>query len=136
MYYAGTGGFGDDVKLGFAEAKWYKIQDLCIAAYSETLAGEPEAAGPGHSNPVLALAMHPNPVSADSDISFRLPEASLVQIRVYDATGRSVTTLADQHFSLGEHRVEIPRLYLSSGVYSIVVRAGTIEETIRFVYME
>jgi|GEM_PF-6320910 len=45
----------------------------------------------------------PNPFSATTTIRFRVQEASQVTLKIFDATGRLVNTLADQYVEAGVH---------------------------------
>ena len=52
----------------------------------------------------VALApAKPNPSAGNSRISFSLPEASEVELVVYDVAGREVSRLADGRYAAGEH---------------------------------
>ena len=52
----------------------------------------------------VALApAKPNPSAGNSRIAFSLPEASDVQLVVYDLAGREVSRLADGRYAAGEH---------------------------------
>ena len=49
---------------------------------------------------------YPNPFNPSTTIEFSLPARDRVVIAVYDLLGRRVTTVADQVYSAGVHRVE------------------------------
>ncbi len=53
----------------------------------------------------LALRAQPNPFAARTTVSFELPRAAPVQVRVYDAAGRLVRTLVDCARDAGRHDV-------------------------------
>ena len=60
---------------------------------------------------------HPNPFNPATNISFDLPEAGHVTIRVYDILGRQVAVLANRDFQAGSHTVPFDARDLSSGTY-------------------
>ena len=60
---------------------------------------------------------YPNPFNPFTNINFWLNEPDHVQLRVYDATGRLVETLADRYFSKGKHHITFDAGNLSSGMY-------------------
>ncbi len=70
-------------------------------------------------SPVFELAQnYPNPFNPTTTITFQIPNASRVDVRVYDAMGRLVTTLLDSELRTpGPHTVEFDARGLASGVY-------------------
>lgn len=66
------------------------------------------AAGPGAA-PVVprpALAVSPNPCAGRTVISYSLPQAGRVRIRLYNINGQAVSTLQDGQLSAGRHRCD------------------------------
>jgi len=60
---------------------------------------------------------YPNPFNPTTKITFSLPEAGNVKLRVFDALGREVKLLVDRFENAGKHTVEFNGKNLSSGVY-------------------
>lgn len=60
---------------------------------------------------------YPNPFNPATKISYSLPEADEVKLRIYDALGREVSLLVDGFKNAGRHTVEFNGRNLSSGVY-------------------
>jgi len=63
---------------------------------------------PGGETPLvrnLAMSIAPNPFNPMTKIRFSLPAAGAVELRVFDASGRLVTTLASEVMGAGEHTV-------------------------------
>jgi subtilisin-like proprotein convertase family protein len=50
-------------------------------------------------------ANYPNPFNPMTTIAFALPKTTQVQLRVYDLSGKLVTTLAEETLSAGQHEV-------------------------------
>ncbi|MFA6457098.1 MAG: YCF48-related protein [Bacteroidota bacterium] len=67
---------------------------------------------------------YPNPFNPSTTISFSIPAADRVQLKVYDAIGREIRTLADGYFSAGKHSVEFHAGSLSSGTYICRLTSG------------
>ncbi len=65
--------------------------------------GVPVAAAP--SVRVCLSQNRPNPFNPHTEIRFSLPQAGPVRLRVFDAAGRAVITLANGPLGPGEHRV-------------------------------
>lgn len=68
---------------------------------------------------------YPNPFNPMTVISFQLPVASLVHLRVYDLLGREVATLVNENLNAGDHQVQFHATDLASGVYIYRLTAGT-----------
>lgn len=61
--------------------------------------------------------LYPNPVHGDATLSFTIGAASHVTIEVYDALGRSVTTVTDEMMSEGSHSIRLSGSKLPNGTY-------------------
>ncbi|MCC6477445.1 T9SS type A sorting domain-containing protein [bacterium] len=68
---------------------------------------------------------YPNPFNPTTRIEFTLGEASDVSLRVFDVTGREVSSLIKGSMSAGSHSVEFDAANLSAGVYFYELKAGT-----------
>jgi len=62
---------------------------------------------------------YPNPFNAITKISYGLPEASRVSIRLYDISGRLVATLVDGDIQAGCHSVTWEAGSVATGVYLV-----------------
>jgi uncharacterized protein (DUF1501 family) len=60
---------------------------------------------------------YPNPFNPTTTISFTLPEASNVELTVYDLNGRKVSALVNHRVRAGEHSIVFDASSLPSGVY-------------------
>ena len=69
---------------------------------------------------------YPNPFNPMTTIPFDLPEASRVQIHIYDLTGREVAVVASGQYSAGSHTVTFNGSGLPSGIY--LIRAQMLAE--------
>ena len=68
---------------------------------------------------------YPNPFNPTTEIQFQVPEASYVQIKVYDILGKVVATLVDEKMSTGVYNVTWSAGSLASGVYIYTMQAGS-----------
>ena len=84
----------------------------------------------------LNLEASPNPFSSFLSVSFSLPEAGNASIRIYDLSGRLVSTVMDGQFPAGTNSVEwaVPE-DVSSGCYLIqyIAASGTLSDTIMLI---
>ncbi len=75
---------------------------------------------------------HPNPFNPLTIISFDLPQASYVNLNVYNILGQKVSGLVDDYLDAGHYDIEwntSKHSDLSSGVYFYMIRAGDYEDS-------
>lgn len=96
-------------------------------------AGE-SSAQPRFGGPSLALAVAPNPFSAEADLSFSLPRAGAVSLRVYNVAGQHVATLLDGERDAGVHHVSFRAGNLPAGLYYTRLQLGH-ELAVRSVFL-
>jgi len=70
------------------------------------------------------ISVHPNPFNPSTTISFDLPEAGQVSLKVYDVMGREVAKLFEGYKIAGTHEVIFDAKDLVSGMYFIRLEAG------------
>ncbi len=73
---------------------------------------------------------YPNPFSATTTIDFSLPESSPVTLKVYNALGDCVATLASGEFTAGLHSAEFDARGIPNGVYFYRLAAGKNVQTV------
>lgn len=67
---------------------------------------------------------YPNPFNPTTEIRYQMPEAGQVSLKVFDTTGRLVTTLVNGQEEAGQHSVTFDGSKLASGVYLYTLTAG------------
>ncbi len=60
---------------------------------------------------------YPNPFNPTTNIVFELSNKSKVNLKVFDLSGREISTLVDDYMSAGQHSVRFDGTNLSTGVY-------------------
>lgn len=60
---------------------------------------------------------YPNPFNPVTKISYAIPQAGFVSLKVYDLLGREVVTLVNEHKIAGEYVVDFNASTLASGIY-------------------
>jgi len=97
--------------------------------------GEEEYEEEGGSYPAAAVLYqnYPNPFNPTTTIAFRLAEASVVTVEVYNVLGQAVATATqDEEFPEGYNEVEFEAAGLSSGVYFYTVVGQGLEGGVPF----
>ncbi|MEO1022110.1 MAG: choice-of-anchor D domain-containing protein [Bacteroidota bacterium] len=77
------------------------------------------------------LQNYPNPFNPVTQITYQLPEASEVQLFVFDVVGRKVAELVNGRVEVGEHTINFDASNLSSGIYIYRLQAGKVVQTRR-----
>jgi hypothetical protein len=81
-------------------------------------------------NSITLNQNYPNPFNPSTQISFTLPQAQQVTLKVYDMLGREVATLANREtFSAGMSTLNFNANNLSSGLYIYRLTAGDVAVT-------
>jgi len=68
---------------------------------------------------------YPNPFNPTTTISYDLPKAGNVIVKVYNLLGKEVATLYNGFQQAGNHKVKFDASSLSSGVYIYSVQFGS-----------
>ena len=69
-----------------------------------------------------------NPGSQSATISFSLSQNERISAKIFDNTGRLVTTLADKMFEQGEHKLQWDAMEKNAGIYMVQFITGSHSE--------
>lgn len=72
---------------------------------------------------------YPNPFNPSTRITFTLPEAAFVSLKVFDVLGREIGTLASEHLPRGEYTRTWDGSGQPGGVYFYRIQAGEFTQT-------
>ena len=79
----------------------------------------------GEAGNGLRLSAQPNPFAEETEIRFSIPHGEQVSLRVFDASGREVTTLIDgEEMEQGRYAAALESANLPNGAYIVELRAG------------
>jgi serine protease len=79
---------------------------------------------------------YPNPFNPSTTISYQIPSASYVTLKVYDILGKEVATLVNRQENMGEHSVIFNAKNLTSGIYFYKLQAGNYIATKKLVLLK
>ncbi len=74
---------------------------------------------------------YPNPFNPSTTISFALPRAEEVSLKIYNIAGQLVSDIAAGRYEAGVHQVNFNAADLSTGIYFYILEAGSFKETRR-----
>jgi hypothetical protein len=79
---------------------------------------------------------YPNPFNPSTKISWQVPEAGLVTLKVYDVLGREIETIVEGYYDAGNHStLYIVNSTLPSGVYFYQLKAGDLIQTKKMILL-
>jgi hypothetical protein len=76
---------------------------------------------------------YPNPFNPSTKIDFSIPQDGKVSIKIYDITGKEVSTLLNTGLNAGYHTVNFNASNLSSGIYFYTISAGNFSKTLKMI---
>jgi hypothetical protein len=84
----------------------------------------------------FCLSANPNPFNPITVISYTLPQAGPISLRVYDILGRQIAVLVDGFSTPGTYRTTFDGTQLSSGIYFVLLQAGNLSQTCKMVLLK
>lgn len=115
----------------------YKVTTLDFAG-NESAAGSPATVSGVHDHAIPASSVLwgavPNPFNPSTTLSFDLAEPGRAKLKVYDAAGRLVVTLLDEHLGAGRHHIvwsgrDAAGVPSAAGLYFYRLEAGRFIQT-------
>lgn len=79
---------------------------------------------------------YPNPFNPITNISFSIPSAAFITLKVYDILGDEVVTLINSERPAGEYRITFDASTLTSGVYLYRLSAGNLTEMKKMILLK
>jgi len=135
---AGNGGT-DDVTFAAVSARYvrlymttansssYRVNEFEVySGLAKEVAGELLSEGARPKELVLAQN-YPNPFNPSTSITFGLPEAAHVTLKVYSVLGAEAATLVEGMHEAGRHTVTFAAHGLPSGIYYYVLKSGELK---------
>jgi len=79
---------------------------------------------------------YPNPFNPNTTISYQIPIAGKVSLKVYDILGKEVAVLVEEYKEIGKFIVNFNGSNLASGIYMYKLEAGNFVSTKKLVLMK
>ncbi|MCL5030393.1 MAG: T9SS type A sorting domain-containing protein [Bacteroidetes bacterium] len=79
---------------------------------------------------------YPNPFNPSTAIRYSLPQNSFVSLKVFDISGKEVSTLANEQETQGNHSIEFNANNLASGIYFYRIQAGNYTDTKKLILLK
>lgn len=76
---------------------------------------------------------YPNPFNPSTTISYSIPKSGMVTLKIFDITGREVSTLVNGYMNAGSKEIQFNASNLSSGIYFYTIKAGDFTDTKKMV---
>jgi len=101
----------------------------------------PVIAGEGLPRSISLEQNYPNPFNPATTITFRIPKACPVELKIFDLLGKEVITLVNEERPPGDYTVQwdgkdYRRQRVASGIYFGQLRAGGFAQTRKLVFMQ
>ncbi|MEM6784065.1 MAG: M12 family metallo-peptidase [Bacteroidota bacterium] len=122
----GAAAASEGERLGIASRAGVSLRSAAAAPRFELLVLPPGAVASETDTTPLSFALdapYPNPVAGDLNVSYTLPEASFVQLTVYDVLGREIAVLASASRTAGTWQAVWPTPDIAPGVYVLRLEA-------------
>ena len=79
---------------------------------------------------------YPNPFNPITTIQFNLPKRTVVNLSVYDVSGRLVECISNDIFSSGQHEIQFNASDYPSGIYVYRIQAGSYAQTKKMLFIK
>ena len=90
----------------------------------------------GVPNKFVLNQNYPNPFNPSTVLSFQLPVAGFISLKVYDINGREISELVNENLSAGEYKINFNGSALPSGVYYYKLTSDNFSETKKMILIK
>lgn len=119
---------------GLIEEDGIYVDDINVIVFEEAPTSEEEI-----STVALTYSLeqnYPNPFNPSTKIEYKIQEAGLVSLKVYDVLGKEVANLVNEAKAVGNHNVTFEAGNLPSGIYFYTIKAGKFINTKKMILVK
>lgn len=130
------------VKLKDGTTQIYKVADITKIDFSGLLTGTESIQKFQHIVKSFKLMQnYPNPFNPSTTIQYKIPDASKIEINIYDMNGRLTKTIVKEHQQAGAYQVMWDGMNssgnkVSSGVYVYTVKFGNTVSSKKMIFLK
>ena len=82
------------------------------------------------SEPTTTLSVHPNPISNSTTVSYKVNTPSNIRIELLNTLGQTIEVLREDYTDIGIYQLPLNISTLSSGMYSLRMISGSMNEVV------
>jgi hypothetical protein len=97
--------------------EFWKYSPVFFSVFAQPKGFPSEMAAGSQNISGYKLLVAPNPFARTTSVSYAVPKSGNVSLRLYDVTGKLVTTLANGYVTAGNHSTLVNAEKLASGIY-------------------
>lgn len=79
---------------------------------------------------------YPNPFNPTTNLEFGIKDLGFVTLKIFDVTGKEISTLVNSDLSPGKYKYEFDASHLASGIYFYTLNAGNFISTKQMVLLK
>jgi hypothetical protein len=138
IVFADVGGLGRSNLPSISVMKFYAstVKELFEVSAGDFDLQHAEQAVPQMPQQFVLEQNYPNPFNPGTSITFQLPVAGFVTLKVIDLLGREVTTLVNEVKQPGRYTVAWDGRGFASGVYFYTIQAGNFVQTRKLILLK
>jgi len=87
-------------------------------------------------NDFILYQNYPNPFNPNTKITFTIPSAQFVNLKVYDILGNEIAALVNKELNAGSYIVDFNGVQLSSGIYIYKLQAGNFQKSQKMILLK
>ena len=137
-----TGFFGDYTNIvahnNIVRPIWTRLDGSTLSIWTALIdfTTTVQQTGNGAPDKYSLSQNYPNPFNPSTTITFAIPVSGLVNLKVYDLSGREVKSLVNESMNAGEYSVSFTGADLASGNYVYRLEAGAFVMTKKMVLVK